>query len=300
VPPLRPHADTPTPRWVRRLLLSASALGLLVLSACSGLSSGYLPKAEGDGQFTSETARVITLWNGTWIAALGVGAIVAGLLIYAMIRFRRRSDDAQLPPQVKYNVPIEVMFTVIPVLMVGVLFYYTARDESALMDVSQKPDVQINVVAKRWSWDFNYVDSDVYESGVHTEINTDGTGAPQPVLYLPVGKRVEFTLNSRDVIHSFWVPVFLQKLDMIPGKTNKLQITPTQVGEFQGKCAELCGAYHAYMLFKVKVVPQAEYDAEMARLKSAGQVGQLSVNDSPEQLVPGDELLLPTPNGSAS
>ncbi|HRB99571.1 MAG TPA: cytochrome c oxidase subunit II, partial [Dermatophilaceae bacterium] len=184
--------------------------------------------AAGDGQYTSETNRIITLWNGTWIAALFVGAVTAGLLFYAMVRFRRKPDDVGLPPQVKYNVPIEVMFTVIPVLMVGVLFYYTARDESVLMDTSAKPDVQINVVAKRWSWDFNYVDSGVYESGVHTELNTDAGGAPQPVLYLPVNKRVEFTLNARDVDHSFWIPAFLQKLDMIPGKTNRLQITPTQ------------------------------------------------------------------------
>jgi len=251
--------------------------------------------AAGDGQYTSETNRIITLWNGTWIAALFVGAVTAGLLFYAMIRFRRKPDDVGLPPQVKYNVPIEVMFTVIPVLMVGVLFYYTARDESVLLDTSAKPDVQINVVAKRWSWDFNYVDSGVYETGVHTEVNKDAGGAPQPVLYLPVNKRVEFTLNSRDVDHSFWIPAFLQKLDMLPGKTNKLQITPTQIGEFQGKCAELCGTYHAQMLFKVKVVSQADYDAAMQALKDKGQVGALCVQDSPEQLVPGEEKLLPEP-----
>ena len=88
-----------------------------------------------------------------------------------------------------------------------------------------------------------------------------------PVLYLPVNKRVEFVLNSRDVIHSFWVPAFMMKMDILPGKTNKFQLTPTQVGTFQGKCAELCGAYHSQMLFMVKVVPQAEYDQEMAHLQ---------------------------------
>ena len=77
-----------------------------------------------------------------------------------------------------------------------------------------------------------------------------------PTLYLPVNKRVEFVLTARDVIHSFWVPQFLQKLDMIPGKVNRFEVVPTETGTFQGKCAELCGAYHSQMLFQVKVVSQ--------------------------------------------
>jgi len=181
-----------------------------------------------------------------------------------------------------------------------VLFYYTARDESALLDVSQKPDVTINVVAKQWSWDFNYVEADVYESGVQNEPDR-ATGEllnQQPVLVLPVGKRVEFVLNARDVIHSFWVPAFLQKLDMIPGKTNRFQVVPTQEGTFQGKCAELCGAYHSQMLFQVKVVSQAAYDAEIARLKSLGQTGQLSIDLNREPVLPADQKLVPSASGS--
>ena len=82
-------------------------------------------------------------------------------------------------------------------------------------------------------------------------------------------------LTSRDVIHSFWVPAFLQKLDMIPGKVNRFQVVPTETGTFQGKCAELCGAYHSQMLFKVKVVSQQEYDAHMAELRAEGNTAQL-------------------------
>ncbi len=186
---------------------------------------------------------------------LGVGVMTWGLMLYAAVRFRKRKGDETLPVQLRYNVPMELLYTVIPVFMVAVFFYYTARDEAALVDTSTKPDVTISVVAKQWSWDFNYVDSNVHETGVHTtRRRAEGTRDRCPCSTCPVNKRVEFVLNSRDVIHSFWVPPFLMKMDMIPGKTNKFQVVPTQTGTFQGKCAELCGAYHSQMLFMVKIV----------------------------------------------
>jgi cytochrome c oxidase subunit 2 len=301
---LRTH-PRPTARQTRR---GITVLGLLItvslfLSGCASngtASSGWLPQGENGGQVTSETGRVTSLWVGTWIAALAVGLIVWGLTIWVMVAYRRKKTDVGLPPQLRYNVPIEMLYTIVPVFMVAVLFYYTARDESALLDVSQKPDVTINVVGKQWSWDFNYVEADVYESGVQNEPDR-ATGEllnQQPVLVLPVGKRVEFVLNARDVIHSFWVPAFLQKLDVIPGKTNRFQVVPTQEGTFQGKCAELCGAYHSQMLFQVKVVPQAAYDAEIARLKSLGQTGQLSIDLNREPVLPADQKLVPSASGS--
>ena len=100
-----------------------------------------------------------------------------------------------------------------------------------------------------------------------------------------MGERVEFVLTARDVIHSFWVPVFLTKMDMIPGRVNKFQVVTTQEGTFQGKCAELCGAYHSHMLFNVKVVPRAEYDQHMAELRAAGQTGLLNNTLSREELM---------------
>ncbi len=285
-------------------LLGLAVLASLVLSSCANVNSsagsGWLPQGANGGQVTSETGRITTLWVGTWIAALSVGVLVWGLAIWCMIAYRRRKDDPELPPQLRYNIPIELLYTVVPVLMIAVLFYYTARDEDAIMDVSAKPDVKINVVAKQWSWDFNYVDANVYETGVHSELNPKGgvSGTPEPILYLPVNKRVEFSLNARDVIHSFWVPAFLVKLDMIPGKTNRMQVTPTQIGEFQGKCAELCGAYHSQMLFKVKVVSQDEFDAQMAKLKALGQSGQLDNTLNRENMDPNDLKMVPTPGSN--
>jgi len=283
--------------------------GSLLLGGCAGTgsaSSGWLPEGANGGRVTSDTGRITSLWVGSWVAALAVGVLVWGLIIWCMVAYRRRKDETGLPPQLRYNVPIEILYTVVPVFMVAVLFYYTARDDAALVDTSKKPDVVVNVVGKQWSWDFNYVNENVFESGVQSEINSAGqpttgarqTEAQQPVLYLPVGKRVEFVLNARDVAHSFWVPAFLRKLDVLPGKTNVFQVVPTQEGEFQGKCAELCGAYHSQMLFKVKVVSQPQYDAQIAALRQAGQTGQLPNTLSREPVLPADQKLIPTPTGS--
>ena len=244
----------------------------LALSGCSAtLKRGFLPHG-----VTDQSGRITNLWNGSWIAALAVGCLVWGLTLWCVVVYRRRKDDVGLPEQLRYNVPIEILYTVVPLFMISVLFFYTARDEAALLDTSKKPDVTINVIGKQWSWDFNYVEAQTYEAGTMAELTGQpGVEATLPTLYLPVNKRVEFILTARDVIHSFWVPQFLQKLDMIPGKVNKFQVVPTEMGTFQGKCAELCGAYHSQMLFNVKVVSQADYNAHIAALRAAGNIGLL-------------------------
>ncbi len=267
-----------------------SALAAGVLTGCSEEAKrGWLPKGATEG------ADIVTnFWVGTWIALLAVGILVWGLTIWCVVAYRRKKGDVGLPEQLRYNVPIEILYTVVPIMMIGVVFYYTARYETVLLDTSKKPDVTINVVAKQWSWDFNYVDSQVWESGVQAQLTGKvGVEKTLPDLYLPAGKRVEFVLTARDVIHSFWVPAFQQKLDMIPGKINKFQVVTKDVGTFQGKCAELCGSYHATMLFNVKVVPQAEYDKQMAALKAKGQTGVLGGDLSRAVLVPAERSLEP-------
>jgi cytochrome c oxidase subunit 2 len=175
---------------------------------------------------------------------------------------------------------------ILPIIMVGVLFYYTNRDTTAVQDTSADADVHVQVIGKQWSWDFNYLDDDAYDTGQHAQdVGSAGTGVlkDQVTLYLPVNERVEFTLDSRDVIHSFWIPAFLYKMDMIPGKTNSFQVTPTQVGDYLGKCAELCGEYHSSMLFNVKVVSREDYDAHIEELKAKGQEGSLGLEYSRQQ-----------------
>jgi cytochrome c oxidase subunit II len=263
----------------------------VALSGCGeSVKRGFLPHG-----VTDQSGRITTLWNGAWVAALGVGVLVWGLIGWCVVAYRRKKDDVGLPEQLRYNVPIEILYTIVPLFMVAVLFFYTAGDESALLDVSKKPDVTVNVVAKQWSWDFNYVEAGTFEAGTQAELTGQpGVAATAPALYLPVNKRVEFVLTSRDVNHSFWVPQFLQKLDVIPGKVNRFQVVPTELGTFEGRCAELCGAYHASMLFQVKVVSQAAYDAHLAQLRAQGNIGMLDNSLSREKIEPGQQQYLPT------
>ncbi|GAB2680143.1 cytochrome c oxidase subunit II [Thalassiella azotivora] len=253
-------------------------MAALVTAGCSAeqLSTGYLPT---ERDTTNQVNRVIDLWNGSWIAALVVGVIVWGLTIWCVVAYRRRKDETGLPAQIRYNVPLELLYTVVPVFMVAVLFYFTARDQSEIEARDPNPDVTINVIAKQWAWDFNYVDADVYEST--EQVPLDGTEAPEeliPTLYLPVDQSVEVVLQARDVIHSFWVPAFLYKKDMIPGRTNHFTVTPQREGVYKGKCAELCGEYHSEMLFNVEVVSQERFEEEMQELRDRGQTGQLGMD----------------------
>ena len=298
--PLRQH-DVSAPRPHRRRTLvrtattaSLAALVVLALSGCAGrVQDGFLPRA-----VTQNGQHVTNLWVGSWIAALGVGVLVWGLILWCVVAYRRRPEDTELPVQLRYNVPLEILYTVVPVFMIAVLFYYTAHDEAKLLDTSKHPDVVVNVIGKKWSWDFNYVNEKTYEAGTQAELTgKPGAEASLPTLYLPVNKRVEFVLTSRDVIHSFWVPAFLQKLDVIPGLVNKFQVVPTQTGDFRGKCAELCGAYHADMLFNVKVVDQATYEQHIADLKAKGNTGQLDNSLNKEKIMNQDQSSVPSAGG---
>ncbi|WP_446663977.1 aa3-type cytochrome oxidase subunit II [Flexivirga sp. B27] len=248
------------------------AVSALLLTGCTPVEKrGYLPKG-----VTSLSQEITDFWVSAWVWALAVGVIVWGMMFYCMVRYRRKKADVGLPPQLAYNVPIEILFTVVPIFMVAVFFGKTVEMENKMLDTSQTPDVMVNVVAKQWSWDFNYVNSNVYDAGVQADMKAPDPEKTIPTLYLPVDKKVEFVLTSRDVIHSFWVIQFLEKMDVIPGKVNHLQVTPTEIGTYQGKCAELCGAYHSEMLFNVKVVSQSDYQKKMNQLKARGNVGFLS------------------------
>ncbi len=259
-------------RWMAAATAIASAL---TLSGCTDQElRGWLPS---DADITNNTSRVIGLWSTSWIVLLLVGIVTWGLIIWAAIAYRRRQSDTGLPAQLRYNMPIETFFTIVPLILIIGFFAFTARDDAAIEKVNPNPDYTIQVFGKRWAWDFNYITDGVYESGIQAQENDSNVIDPEslPVLYLPVGKTIEFDLESRDVNHSFWIVDFLYKKDMLPGQTNHWYVTPEKEGTYRGKCAELCGEYHSLMLFTVKVVSQAEYDAYIQSLRDAGQVGQL-------------------------
>ncbi|WP_029202484.1 cytochrome c oxidase subunit II [Ornithinimicrobium pekingense] len=268
------HEETRSPRTVRRWGLAAigGAAALLLTGCGEAVQRGYMPEP-----VTEAASEVASYWTNLWIVALVVGVLVWGLILWSIFAYRRRHED-DLPSQFRYHVPIEILYTVVPIFMVAAIFGTTVEVQNSMLRVEDDPDVVVNVAGKKWSWDFNYVNEDVYIAGIQAaDLHEGEPGVPEtlPTLVLPVDSRVEFVLTSRDVIHSFWVPQFLQKLDMVPGRVNIFQVTTTEEGTFQGKCAELCGAYHAQMLFQVEVVSQEDYDAHIEALRASGNTGQL-------------------------
>ncbi|AXJ11174.1 cytochrome c oxidase subunit II [Arthrobacter sp. PM3] len=253
--------------------------GALALTGCSPeVQKGWLPTERGT---TSNTDTIMDLWVNSWIAALVVGIITWGLMIWCIVAYRRRKGTVGFPRQNSFNLPLEVFYLTIPLFMVLVFFYFTDRDQQQIDDRSKPADVVVDVRGKQWAWDFNYkkgdvVTEDVHEAGVQAHLTGNDVDKEKlPTLYLPVNKSVDLELNARDVIHSFWVPAFLQKRDMIPGKTNYIRLTPTKEGTYDGKCAELCGEYHSEMLFRVKVVSESEFQAHMNQLRQSGNTGLL-------------------------
>jgi len=244
----------------RRTVRLGAGLGVLAVAAtaCSEPRFGF------PGGATVQSHRILNLWQGSAIAALVVGVMVWGLIFYAIIAFRKRSEA--LPRQVRYNLPVEVLYTIVPFVVVAGLFYYTARDETKIDHLSKKPDVTVNVVGFRWNWQFRYMDTG--KNGGNLVEVTGQPGRPA-VLEIPEGRSVRFVLTSPDVIHSFWVPEFLFKRDVIPGRINQFEVTPDRTGTFIGRCAELCGQGHDQMDFYVKVVPPDQYDRDMAQRESA-------------------------------
>lgn len=260
---------------------------LLALTGCTPaeLSRGFLP---GEPGVTNHTDMIVNLWNGSWIVLWGVGIIAWGLMFYAIIVYRRRKGDTSLPPQMRYNNPVETLFTVVPLVLVIGFFAFTA-DTMAKIEQPVDSDLHVQVIGKQWSWDFNYLDNNVYETGIQSQFaGEEGSEADLPTLYLPVNTSVEISLTSRDVVHSFWVIDFLYKKDTFPGKTNYMFVTPQKEGTYKGKCAELCGEFHSMMLFNLKVVSRAEFDTHMAELAAKGNNGLLDDKYNRNQNLPGN------------
>ena len=220
------------------LLVAIAAAGT---AACSS-SFGAPDPASQEGD------EILGLWRGTVVAALVVGVVVWGLIGWALLRYRRRDDV--MPGQRASNLPIEVIYTAIPVLIVAGLFFFTLRTQQDVTKLSDSPDVTVEVVGFQWQWQFRYSD-DVVVTG-------DSAGEP-PELVLPVDRTIRLRLVADDVNHSFWVPRFLSKRDLIPGVRNEIDVNPSTLGTFVGRCAEFCGLDHWRMHFTVRVVSEADF-----------------------------------------
>jgi cytochrome c oxidase subunit 2 len=287
----------------------AGTLGALAvsLSGCSwsealglGWPRGITPEADLNRQ----------LWIGAVIASLVVGAIVWGLIFWSSAFHRKKATDTDLPRQFGYNMPLELVLTVTPFLIISVLFYFTVVVQEKMLHLRSDPEVVVDVTAFQWNWKFGYQKVNFKDGtlrydgadlarkramvskpegtdkhgeelvgpvrGLNTQdrtylnfdkVETLGTSTEVPVLVLPAGKRIEFQLASADVVHSFWVPEFLFKRDVMAdpkanNSVNTFQVKEiTRTGAFVGRCAEMCGTYHSMMNFEVRVVAPNDFKA---------------------------------------
>lgn len=271
-------SGAPARRVLRVALLGVT---MLVLAACSAADTRQIKNLAMPDRATEQGPYTYELWKWAWVAALITGVIVWGLIAYVVVKYRRRSDD-EVPRQTRYNLPLEVFYTIAPVLMVIVFFYQTIRVQDEMTELSPRPDLTIEVTGQQWSWTFNHgvgeqnpdATGEAGDYAYESYVYTSGDGSDIPTLVLPVDQRIQFNLRSPDVIHNFGVPSFLTRMDAIPGRVNQLQVTPTVEGKYAGKCYELCGVYHSRMLFKVEVVSQAKYEQYLADLADAGQTSE--------------------------
>jgi cytochrome c oxidase subunit II len=223
---------------------AALAVGAAVALAGCSSTFGQPDAATKQGRSMSD------LWRGGVMTALVVGAIVLSLIIFTVIRYRRRGRD-DVPSQRQYIIPLEIVYTVIPIVIVLVLFGFSYAVQDDVDALSDNPDVTIDVQGFQWQWQFHYRAEDVTVTGVPDR---------RPVMVLPVNETVRLVLTSRDVIHSFYVPDFLFKRDVIPTVKNQFDLEVEKAGTYRGFCAEFCGLNHARMTFIVRAVSKAEFD----------------------------------------
>jgi cytochrome c oxidase subunit II len=254
-------------RWLPRAVVIA---GLVTIT--SGCDATTVENLGLRTPLTTQAKLIVGLWQGSWIAALSVGCVVWGGILWAVTFHRKRGD--QIPHQVRYNLPIEILYTVAPFIMIGVLFYFTARDENRIDSLSARPQVVVDVTGFQWSWEFQYPGYPVKNSahGVtevgamwNGELGSGSNESELPLLEIPEHETVRFNLTSNDVVHSFWVLPFDFKRDVLPDHPNHFEVYPTGTlysgPDTIGRCSELCGLYHSRMLFRIKIVTPAQFTA---------------------------------------
>ncbi len=214
---------------------------------------------------TSQSKNLTFLWSLTYYIALPLGAIVVGLILWSAIRYREKPGQERIPRQVQYHIPLEALYTVVPIVLVVVLFVFVYRAENRIDNVSKDPALVVRVDAFQWGWKFTYPTGYQVIGSVATEPSINSPDLP--VLTLPAGETVQVNLFSDDVNHSFYVPAFLFKRDAIQGINNSfdVNIDPGVAGQrFIGECTQFCGLYHPYMRFWLQVMPKAQFGTWLA------------------------------------
>ena len=238
-------------------MLAGTAAAVL-LGGCHVPGFATRTAADKQGQLAAD------LWRGTEFVALAIGVIVWGLILFVVIRYRRRraTPEDAIPSQRAYVVPLEIFYSIVPLVIVAVLFGLTVVQERKIEAVSAHPDLTVGVTAFQWGWRFAYPDGGPV-------IVSEPDRAP-PELVLPDGQTTEIDLSATDVVHAFFVPAFLFQRNAQPGQVTRFDLTPTTLGTFDAHCSTFCGIGHAQMLFTVRVVSPADFDTW---LRSGGTAG---------------------------
>ncbi len=200
---------------------------------------------------TKQDANVRHLWHMTYAIGIPLGLLVLGLILWCVFRYRVKPGSTKRAAQFQYHIPIEAAYTLIPIVLVAVVFGYMYNAENKEDAVSKHPALIVNVQAFQWGWRFTYPNG-------HQEVGD---------VALPQNETVQINLRSDDVVHSFYVPEFLFQRDIIPGIKNDVDFNITKTGEWLGECTNICGTYHAYMKFRVKVMTDSDFNAWYAQQK---------------------------------
>jgi cytochrome c oxidase subunit II len=276
----------------------------LALGGCD-----FYPSYGASRGATQQGSDTFKLYSGMMTTGIIVGGLVALLILWTIFRYRRRSDE--MPRQFHENVPIEIIYTVVPILIVAVLFVFTVITENkvdafqpldAKVTSTGQPVVNIRVTAFQWGWRFDYPGLNV---GVAGE-TTNGPNNHGPQMVVPVGQTVQVTLVSNDVIHGFYVRDFNFSRYALPGVVNIFDLDVLHAGYFPGQCTQICGLYHSEMLFSVKAVSPAAFSQWAATEAATGHTlppsGSSASNNPPigTRTTPSDAIGAPsTAKGTA-
>jgi cytochrome c oxidase subunit II len=254
-----------------RLAKTVGLAGLVGIGA-TGCSTDEVLRFGWPVAVTPQAEKMRELWTWSVIAALVVGVIVWGLILWSVAFHRKKSEE--LPRQTAYNLPLEIVLIVVPTVIVAVLFYFTAVTQNDVIKKSGDADVTVDVIAFQWNWEFQYPEHKTSEGQA---VSTVGTSTEIPLLVLPAEKKIRFNLRSTDVIHSFFVPEFHFKRDVFPEPKKNNQDDAFEIdqidrpGAFVGRCAELCGSYHSVMNFEVRALPESAWNSYIELRKQTNE-----------------------------
>jgi len=261
-------SSTPRKRPAPDALVAGIVVVILIALVAAVFLSGAGSTLYPPDAVTSEAREIRGLYDIVFAFAVAIFLVVEALIVWSVLRYRRRPTDVELPVQTHGNNLVEVIWTVVPTAIVLFLFVISWNTLNNVDAVSNEPDVRVHAIAGQFAWQFEYLD----ESGnkVATQLAPaydaeTGVGG----MAVPVGRSIQVTLDSPDVIHAFYVPRFLFKRDVVPGQTNRFEFTvdEDEAGQvFRGHCAELCGTGHRQMLFNVIALSPADYETWLAAL----------------------------------